>query len=195
MLSRVAGWLEARPAHATHASARKHSNRAPASLRTPHLRFMIAVHCGAGYHSQALEAAYKRGESGRLPWLLHLGRVPAYRETIAVPLTTPPGPCRPRSGLPGGRGRVGGRRRCPGCRHCRHQSARGKCADAGRLQPGLQRRRVARRDQATSRVATPPARLNPRAAPLPRTCLPHLPPSARLLRSLATYHHAALSAG
>ena len=34
---------------------------------------MIAVHCGAGYHSQALEAAYKRGECGPLaiaavPW-------------------------------------------------------------------------------------------------------------------------------
>lgn len=52
-----------RPMH----RAREHSNRAPASLRTSHLRFMIAVHCGAGYHSQALEAAYKRGESGRFP--------------------------------------------------------------------------------------------------------------------------------
>lgn len=28
---------------------------------------MIAVHCGAGYHSQALEAAYKRGECEPLP--------------------------------------------------------------------------------------------------------------------------------
>lgn len=77
-----------------------------AQPRLSRLRYapMIAVHCGAGYHSQALEAAYKRGEWGRLriaapPWacLSMSRRQPKVMEPPARLLQT--------SGRPAGRAR------------------------------------------------------------------------------------------